>query len=315
MATRYPEALKEFPESFQIFIKQIVRRADKGRNVLIGVFGATGTGKSLAAFQINRAVYLYMYGREPTSDYLIKKVFFKAKPFVEAMQKLSDTLHETGKTKTKAWLWDETGISAGHKSHATINNRVIGWLVQTFRNLRQIVIFTTPSISFIDASIMKMLHYYLETVGIDRKNKVAILKPLEIQYNVRMDKIYYHNLTSPSRKGMIELDLMGIPKVSDELEALYETEKNKFTKDLNEEIVDTLDKVENKDKKRWMDSVHRFIFQCWHKGIRKQRAISEEYEKLWGGGVDQTNVSRRMAKMDRETPKWRENPKQREYLM
>ncbi len=248
MVIRYPEALEEFSESFQIFIKMIVNKCDRGGNIKLGIYGQTGSGKSLDAVQIKRAVYLYMYGKEPEPEYLINRVYFKAKPFVEAMQKLSDNLHEKGRTKTMVHLWDEVGYGAGHKTHASVNNRVLGWLFQTFRNLKQIIIVTTPSISFIDASIRKLMDYYVETIGIDRQKKISIVKPLSVQYNVRMDKTYYHNLKCPTKDGIVEVDIMSIPKVSDELENLYDEKKNKFTKDLNDEIVQTLNQLQMKER-------------------------------------------------------------------
>jgi biotin operon repressor len=146
------------------------------------------------------------------------------------------------------WGWDEVGVDAGHKTSMSVKNRVVGWLAQTFRNLKQIVFFTVPSISFMDASIRKMLHFYLETVMIDRNKSCCIIKPLFMQYNSRMDKVYYHNLTFPDHDGMIqEIDLMAVPKPPKEFADMYEDKKSKFTKALNLEIQATLERLDEKE--------------------------------------------------------------------
>lgn len=277
MSTSHPEAIKEFPKSTQVFIKRLYNRVEGGRNALIIVVGATGSGKSLSVLQLLRGLYLYKYGREPKNEELIEHTVFKAKKFLEKM-------NNPNLRKKENWLWDECGIDVGHKSHATMQNRVVGWLAQTFRNLQQIVFFTTPSIGFIDASVRKLLHYYLEAVAIDTKKKICIMKPLEMQYNTRMDKIYYHNLTVPGEDGYLEeVEFMGVPKVSDELEKAYEEKKNLFTQDLNIRIQDTLDKLDQPH--RPLTERQTKILELLEKGIKSTSKIAKEV------GLPSTTVS------------------------
>lgn len=237
----YPEAISEYSPSFQIFIKKIHNRIENGKNALILLAGATGGGKSLSGIQILRGLYLYRYGEEPLDEYLISHVFFKARDFMENM-------NNPDLKKKEEWMWDEVGVDAGHKDALTKKNKIIGWVVQTFRNLQQVVIFTVPSIGMIDATVRKLLHYYIEVLHIDYKKGICMTKPLELQYNIRYDKLYYHNLTYPTNSGLLEIQFMGIPKVSDEIEAKYEEIKNKFTGDLNEEIFTMLDKMDKQQK-------------------------------------------------------------------
>jgi len=242
----HPESIKEYPLSTQIIIKRIHNRIDAGKNALVIICGQTGAGKSLAALQIMRGLYLYRYGKEPENKYLIDHTFFRATKFMEAMRDLSNDLVDDKKKliKGQSWLWDEVGVEAGHKESMTVRNKVVGWLAQTFRNLQQVIFFTTPSISFIDASIRKLIHYYIEAHMIDLKKKVCVCRALELQYNVRMDKIYYHNFKYPTNEGVLEVDFIAVPKISDELEQDYDIKKNRFTSDLNEEILSALRRVE-----------------------------------------------------------------------
>jgi len=188
-----------------------------------------------------RGLFIYRYGKEPTDEEIIEHTVFKAKDFMSKM-------NNPNLKKKEVWLWDEAGIDVGHKDHASIKNRIIGWLAQTFRNLQQIVFFTVPSISFLDASVRKLLHYYIEIVTIHKKNKMTIAKPLEMQYNIRQDKIYYHNLrTRNNNNEILEVDLIGIPKITNQLEKQYDTVKNEFTVDLNLLIQEKLNQMDAKE--------------------------------------------------------------------
>jgi len=262
----YPEAIEHYPQSFQLFIKTIHKRIESGKNALIPIVGQTGSGKSLLALQCMRGLYLYRFGKPPEDDEIIKHTVFKAKDF---MQKMNNPKLK----KKEVWIWDEAGIDVGHKDHASIKNRIIGWLAQTFRNLQQVVFFTVPSISFLDASVRKLLHYYIEIVMVDKKHKVTVAKPLEMQYNIRQDKIYYHNLRTRTQNGeVLELDLMGVPKISDELEDKYDVIKNQFTIDLNLLIQDKLEKM---DGKKPLTDRQEQILKCLKKGITSQTEIAK----------------------------------------
>ena len=239
----YPEAIKHYPIPTQIFIKTIHNRIESGKNALIIVVGGTGSGKSLSTLSLQIAMHLYRFGVMPSVEYCMEHCIFKAKD-------LMIKLNEKDLQKKECWNWDEAGIDIGHKSHATIQNRVIGYLAQTFRNLQQILFFTVPTASFIDASVRKLLHYYLETRYIDKYCKLCIIRPLHMQYNTKMDKIYYHSLTYPSGDGeYYEVDVMGVPLPPPEYVEAYETKKSHFTMDLNLKIQSQLQAIDLKEQR------------------------------------------------------------------
>jgi hypothetical protein len=239
----YPEAIKHYPIPTQIFIKTIHNRIESGKNALIIVVGGTGSGKSLSTLSLQIGLYLYRFGVMPSVEYATEHCIFKAKHLMEK-------LNEKDLQKKECWNWDEAGIDIGHKSHATIQNRVIGYLAQTFRNLQQILFFTVPTANFIDASVRKLLHYYLETRYIDKSNRICIIRPLHMQYNTKMDKIYYHSLTYPAGDGeYYEVDVMGVPLPPPEYVEAYETKKSAFTSDLNLRIQSQLQAIDLKEQK------------------------------------------------------------------
>jgi len=285
----YPEAIAHFPEGFQIAIRIIHNRIESGKNALIPIVGQTGSGKSLLAIQFMRGLYMYRYGKAPSDDYILRHIVFKAKDFMEEM-------NNPHLKKKENWSWDEAGVDIGHKEHATIKNRILGWLTQTFRNLQQVVFFTVPSISFLDASVRKLLHYYIETLSVNKRKKMTIAKPLQMQYNIRMDKIYYHNLTSKNKKGEImEVHMIGVPKISDELEERYEEVKNKFTIDLNLRIQSLLTKIEVKENKQIkmkpLTERQEKILELLKSGMSVQKEIAK---KLKTNGV---TISQNLQRM------------------
>jgi hypothetical protein len=263
----YPELIKHYPESMQIFIKIIHNRIESGKNCLIPFTGATGSGKSLSTISLMIGLYLYRHGNMPSVEYITHHVKFKALDMMKSF-------NNPDLTKKETWSWDEAGVDAGHKTHSTVSNRVIGWLIQTFRNLQQVVFFTVPSINFLDATVRKMLHISVETRTIDKGKKMCICKPLMLQYNSRQDEIYYHNITFPRKDGFFDvIDLMGIPLPPKEYVDAYEVEKNKFTKNLNQEIQASLQKLEDNSKPMFTQR-QQDVLDCFEQGITKTGEIA-----------------------------------------
>ncbi len=180
------------------------------------------------------------------------------------------------------WCWDESGIDAGHKTHMTLLNRVVSWLCQTFRNLRQIVAFTVPSMFMLDKTVRSLLHFYLETVSIDYKTKMCIIKPLHLQYNARSDKTYYHNLVYPNSEGTLdEVGFMAVPLPPPEFVRLYNEKKDRFTKQLNLQLQDMLQQQENKEKVH-LTPRQTEILRLLESGMTSSGTIAKEMDILQG---------------------------------
>lgn len=288
MATKkYPEAIAHYPKAMQIFIKTICNRVWAGKNALIVVVGQTGSGKSWATVALMIGIHLYQFGKMPDVDDIInKRCIFRAESLMRNLN--NEHLAIGGQ-----WNWDEAGIDIGHKSHMTMQNRVIGWLAQTFRNQRQIIFFTVPTVTFIDASVRKLLHFYLETQEVIKRDKVCIVKPLHYQYNIRQDKMYYHNFTYPNKDGFIdEVDVMPVPLAPKEYIDAYEKKKTKFTVDLNEEILFKLES--NSGDKKPLTENQKKILECLERGVTLTTELSEII------GITQPAISQNLGFMKRK---------------
>jgi len=293
----FPDAIKHFPFATQIFIRKIYNRIEKGKNCLIVVVGATGSGKSWATINLMLGLELYRYGKLKDWKYYLDHCVFKAKDLMEG-------LNDPKLKKKTVWVWDEAGIDAGSQEHATVKNKVIGWLTQTFRNLQQVVFFTLPSQSMLTYQVRKLLHYYLEAEQINAKKKYCVVKPLEIQYNTRMDKIYYHNVIYTTNRGMLEIDRMAVPLAPKSMLDIYEEKKSQFTQDLNQQIQAMLEKVERKENPNSVDMAwgHKQIYVLWHCGITRQVDMKELLPQTPQG------IGQILKTMDKKNPVWRIEP-------
>lgn len=277
----YPELIEHLPLAFKILIYTFVNRLNSGKNCLVAIVGGTGSGKSLSSVCILYWCYVYQHGKHPTLEYMKAHWFFKTQDFLKKM-------NNPELTKREGNLWDEMGVSASHKTHQSVQNKAISWLVQTFRNLEQLVIFTVPTVSFIDKSVRSLLHYQLETRKILKTAKICIIKPLELQYNLRMDKMYYHNIYYPANDGsglMNEVDVVGIPLPPKEFEMAYEEEAAKFKAELNLKIQEMIMKADLITQVKELTDNGAALERC----TDKQRAI---YNAMDSGIVLQNDLAK-----------------------
>lgn len=243
----YPEAIKDYPKGLQRVIKSLYSRIFlSNKNALIVIVGQTGSSKSYSGLGFLVAWTLYLHGKLSSDEEMIRHVKFRAVDFMKDMEKRELPIGD-------GWMWDEAGVDAGNQDYATLKNKVISWYAQTCRSQRQLVIFTLPAMSMLTPQVRKLLHYYWETNGIDYGKKVSYIKPFQMQYNTRMDKIYYHKFSYTTKEEFIEvIDEMGIPIIYDSLRKLYEEKKEEFRIDLNKEIY-TILKVIDKDKDTFLN--------------------------------------------------------------
>ena len=214
------------------WISYIKNRIKKKKNFLGFISGPTGSGKSWAGLSICLML-------DPT---------FGPDRIVTNMRQLMKLIN-SGKLKGvgKAILWDECGVDASNKTWQSLTNRLINFLLQTFRHKQFVLMFTAPYLDFVDSTTRKMFHAELSTVSIDFKKKTTKLKPQLIQYNSRTKKFYYKYLRiRTENKRRLRLERWSVPKPPEWLITAYEQIKERFTDDLNISIEKQLDELENK---------------------------------------------------------------------
>lgn len=224
-----------------IFLKYILSRINRNQNVLIAMTGGTGSGKTYSSIKLGEEISK-ITNRPFNEEYIT----FKPIEFMEMIN--SDKMF-----KGSVIILDEAGVSVNARKWQSQTNILMGYVTQTFRHKNYIVIFNVPDFSFIDKTLRKMFHIYIETVTIDYKEKVCWTKPFLIQSNQRTGDLYFKYLRYQIKgRGVDTLGGWGFSLPSTELLKNYERKKTYFTNQLNKEVLQKLkiDEIKSEDKKK-----------------------------------------------------------------
>lgn len=221
-----------------LFFNYIKWRTAKQKNFLCTCIGQTGSGKSYTNL---KAMEILNPHKKPED--IIKNTCFSGLEFLERLN--------SGELKRGDCLtWDEVGIGLSSKDWQSMSNKLINFILQTFRHLGLVVFFNTPSFSFIDASSRRLFHSIWETVGINYVNERCEVKPLLLQVDSRTGKVYFKYLrVNDDKHGQIPVKRLYLSLPSKELRVLYEAKKKKFTTKLSESILEELQELEAKKGK------------------------------------------------------------------
>jgi len=232
------------------WVQYISQQIRKNKNWLQICSGATGSSKSWSMLEF--ADQLNMETRGELFD--IKNCCFKAK---NIMQRINSGELKKG----SVLMWDEVGIDLSNRAWQSLQNKVINYLLQTFRHKNIILLFTCPYSDFVDLATRKLFHAEFRTLKIDFKKNEATLKPLLIQYNSRLGKFYWKRLKVITKKGNLPIDTIILKKPREDLIKEYEAKKTAFTDKLNISIEHSLEKLEEKDKPKYKCN------HCGHKWV------------------------------------------------
>lgn len=217
---------------FDKFIKRIrARMLFQNKNWLSIICGETGSGKSYSALSLAKLIG--------------GKVHVVFTP-LEFLQLLND-----GRlTKGDVIVFDEAGVGMSSREWYSIQNKLLGTVLQTFRNMNVSVIFTTPNLSFIDVQARKLFHNYFETSYIDYEEGEAFLKVYDIQVNSMFDKVYYKKPKFQDEEGRVyTMPQLILDKPDEHMVEYYEARKSDYTRRLNENALKELTTPKDKPTK------------------------------------------------------------------
>ena len=267
------DIVKQNPQEYS-WVRYIRRRIHENKNFMAIISGATGSGKSWSALSIGQLL-------DPEFD--VSRVIFRGTDLLK--------LINSGKLKKgSVILWDEAGVDLSNRSWQSATNKLLNFLLQTFRHKNIILLFTTPYSDFVDKLTRRLFHAEFKTISIDFDKNTTKIKPLLIQYNARYGKFYYKFLRIIHREGgAVPISEWNVPAPSKELIKAYEGDtgvKSIFTSQLNAEIESELMSIEGKKElkktKKEQDSEQdklnkecEFIRPLTH----KQKAVYDAYIK------------------------------------
>lgn len=222
------------------WLKYMRQRIRQNKNFLCLISGQTGSGKSWSGLSI---------GEMLDPQFSVEQVIFKGKELMNLINS-----GKLGDRKGAFIMWDEAGIDLSNRNWQSLTNKMLNYLLQTFRHRCFILFFTTPYADFIDKQTRKLFHAEIRTLSIDYKNRSVKLKPLLIQYNAKYGKFYYKFLRIATKKdGVVPVTEWNVPSPSQDLITKYEAKKTAFTTKLNHEIEAALNSLEEQNKKPLTD--------------------------------------------------------------
>jgi biotin operon repressor len=240
------------------WISYILQRIKKNKNFLGFISGPTGSGKSWSSLKIAEDL-------DPEFDET--RIVFSG---VELMQ-----LINSGKLKKGSVIvFEEAGIGMSSKNWQSVINKMLNFLIQTFRHRNFILIFNSPYMDYVDSSTRKLFHAEFETQSIDEKNKVVRLKARLIQYNSKIRKFYFKMLRVITSNGIIPVDIWRVEKPSANLIKAYEIKKRAFTDKLNEKIQKELENYEkeaNRDPKMDLTTHQEEVLEQLQNGLNTEQ--------------------------------------------
>jgi predicted Zn-ribbon and HTH transcriptional regulator len=196
------------------------RVINENKNFLCCIIGPTGSGKSWASLKLGETI-------DNT---------FNSERIVFSLYELAILVNKNFPPGT-VFVLDEAGIAAGARTWQSELNKMINYMLQTFRSKNYILFFTVPHLSFIDKQTRLMLHSKFEMNGIDFKKEESKIKPFFLQVNPALDKIYakYMRIRTKGR-GLIAVKRLILGKPSKNLVEGYEKKKRVFLEGLLENI-------------------------------------------------------------------------------
>jgi hypothetical protein len=215
-------------------------RIEKNQNFVVLFVGQTGTGKSYGGMSL---------AEEIDPNFNIGRIVFSAQEFIELLN-TDDTL-----TKGSVIMWDEAGVGMPAREWYSLSNKVISYVVQTFRVKGYILVMTTPSLRYIDSQIRSLFHgicemidpsvyggtfgwgKYMHLVHDPKEGKTIMQYPTILDEHSRVMKLKGR---TPKHGNML------FPMPSDELVSDYEPKKKAFTDNL---IVSASDMMAGKEAK------------------------------------------------------------------
>ncbi len=275
-----------YKEGVDSWVRWIRKRIENNLNFLALAEGETGIGKSWAMISV-----AYMIDK----DFESRQIAFSLKQVMEIIN--SDWFM---KKKWRIIVFDESQIDISNRAWQSLTNKLMNYLLSTFRHRNVILLFTSPYSDFLDSQSMKLIHTIFEVRSHSRKTNLTLMRPKILDYNSRLRKFYYHSLFVIRDKRNNKLEHWYVGKPPEHLIKPYEEDKNAFTDKLNKEILEDLTKMEE-DKQPKPDTKNELDpdsmqFILWEiaeeHGYTTQEDLAEKISKIKGRTVTQGSVAR-----------------------
>lgn len=274
------------------FVTWIKKRIAHNLNFICLFQGPTGIGKTWAAISMAEQI-------DP--EFCIDQVVFDFHEFLNVLN--ADWFKE------KTWriiIWDEPQITISNRNWQSAVNKMMNYVLSTFRHKNVVLIFCSPYKDFLDSQSMKLLHCLFKCQGVNTKKKLSNVRPLLQEYNSDMKKFYQHKLFVGERgRKITKLKTWKIPIPSKNIIDSYEAKKTLFTDELNKDIrnqVEEMDKIGQKpDRRKKLTEKQEKVLTLLAEG-KRQREIADMFGIT---GVSVSNIKRDAEKKGYEVSEFK----------
>ncbi len=199
-------------------ISHIYNRYRKGLLTVVKVIGLPGMGKSYCCMRLAELISIKIHGKN------IMKREYIADNLLDVIKILRST-----KKRGMPMVVEEISVLFPSRRHMTGENVAAGQIWDTMRKKGMVVIMNCPLSKDVDKKITALSNLQIETLRVNKRKGVCVIKPMRLQANPSTSKIYHHRLID--KYGM-EVHRSFVKKPSDDLCEEYEKMKDDFLDDL-----------------------------------------------------------------------------------
>jgi len=281
-------------EEGEFMCKYFYRRMIKqNKNVLGANLGATGSGKSYRDLRLAELWY----------NNVLKKPFPPENICFGTLSGMK-RLQSGELTKGEFIIYEEAGANLGSLDFQARSSKLFTYVLQTFRSMNIGIMFNLPYLSMLNKSARMLLHYSMESKGIDHSTKQNKCKIKIHNVSQATGKIYrpYPRIMVNGRQ--VKLSELSFSMPSPELVKAYEEKKAEYLKSMQSGFINELQKQEDKDNPvKPLTDIQKRVLSLAQEG-KKQVEIAE---KVFGSKKMQGNVSKALFEIKKKGYKWVEN--------
>lgn len=214
------------PEA-DVIVDRIMERFNKGLNTNLYIIGLSGTGKSSTSIRLGELI----------------EIEFKKDLQISIVDSLLEFIRAIRNSKEgDIIIIEEASVLFPSRRAMASDNVSIGKVLDTCRKKRLIIISNAPIWGSIDSHMRAMGHFLIETLRINKTQRVVVSKFHRLQTNPLSGKTYRHTLQRAGR----DVSRMFTIMPSKERWDSYEEQKDKFM----DELYQRLENEQNLKKKK-----------------------------------------------------------------
>jgi hypothetical protein len=194
----------------------------------------TGSGKSVTAGRIGEIV--------DAKNFNVDRMCFSPREFLTQL----DVMEEINKP-AQVLVMDEGEISAPSNLWYSFSNKAISYSLATFRYLKSMAIFVTPSLFWIDKRVRTLTsHWGYTTLNMEGDKKSCDLRLFQVHTDILGEKIFFKKIPfyNPKQKCVVFASSFKVGLPSQDFLDAYEKKSLAFKKGLRKNLVGEIDKFE-----------------------------------------------------------------------